>query len=263
MLPAKAGDLLGSVIAKGELVIGVDAAYPPQSFLDDEGKFAGFDVDVGKAISRELGVRAVVREVNWEVIFTGQWRGQWDLLAGSLTPTRERATKLDFSDPYYFSPAMLAVHQANKTINHVGDASGKRIGVAGQTTYESYLNQALVIDAAGAVPFEYRIADADIRPYAGEQLVLDDLKLGDGVRLDAAVSALPFLKLAQQYGYPIKVIEDPLFYEPLALAFEKGSPNLVAKTNEILARLRSSGELADLSRKWHGADLTNPSKGAR
>jgi polar amino acid transport system substrate-binding protein len=153
---------------------------------------------------------------------------------------------------------MLAVHESNTTINKVGDASGKRIGVAGQTTYESYLNHSLVIDVPNTIPFEYRISNADIRPYAGEQLVLEDLKLGDGVRLDAAISAMPLLGVARQYGYPIKMIEDPLFHEPLALTIEKGSPKLLAKVNQILTRLRTSGELADLSRQWHGSDLTSP-----
>jgi polar amino acid transport system substrate-binding protein len=116
----------------------------------------------------------------------------------------------------------------------------------------------LVIDVPNAIPFEYRISDANIRPYAGEQLVLEDLRLGDGIRLDAAISAMPLLEVARQYGYPIRVIEDPLFHEPLALAIEKGSPKLLTRINEILARLRTSGELAELSKQWHGADLTSP-----
>jgi polar amino acid transport system substrate-binding protein len=82
--------------------------------------------------------------------------------------------------------------------------------------------------------------------------------LGDGTRLDAAMTALPTIQGAIKSGYPIKVVGSPLFYEPLAVAIEKGDPELHAKIAEIVKAMQDDGTLTKLSMKWYGADLTKP-----
>ncbi|WP_020593414.1 transporter substrate-binding domain-containing protein [Kiloniella laminariae] len=254
---AFAGESLDRVMGNNKLVIATDAEYPPQSSIDADNNLVGFDVDVGRAIAERMGVEAEFVTPGWDVITAGRWAGRWDMSVGSMTPTKERAQALDFPVVYYFTPAALVVHEKNETILQSSDASGKKIGVGVSTTYESYLKKDLVIDAEDVPEFSYIIDDADIRTYDSDVLALDDLRLGDGVRLDAAFTALPTILEAQKNGYPIKIIgPEALFMEPLAIATDKGDVELNAKIKEAVSSLHADGTLSKISEKWYGGDLT-------
>jgi polar amino acid transport system substrate-binding protein len=139
----------------------------------------------------------------------------------------------------------------------VKDASGKQIGVGQATTYENYLRKDLKIDVADAPPFDYLIDDAVIKTYETDLLALDDLRLGDGTRLDAALTALPTIMDAIKRGYPLKIIGDPLFKEPLAVAIDKGDPEFGAEITRIVSEMKSDGTLKRLSEQYYGANLTD------
>jgi polar amino acid transport system substrate-binding protein len=254
----RAGEVLDRVMSNGVLVMSTDPEYPPQSSLDENNEFVGFDIDVGREIAERLGVGIEFVTPSWDVITAGNWAGRWDVSVGSMTPTAARREVLDFPAIYYYTPASLVAHADNTSIAEPADASGKTIGVGVATTYENYLKQDLVIDAEGAPPFEYRIDDPVIQTYDTDLLALDDLRLGDGVRLDAAVTALPTAMDAINQDYPLKIVGDPLFLEPLAVAIDKGDPEFAAKLAEIVEAMHQDGTLAELSTKWYGADLTEP-----
>jgi polar amino acid transport system substrate-binding protein len=254
----QAGEALDRVTSKGVLVMSTDPEYPPQSSLDENNEFVGFDIDVGRQIADRLGVEIEFVTPSWDVITAGKWAGRWDVSVGSMTPTAVRREVLDFPAIYYYTPASLVVHGDNTSIVAPADGSGKTIGVGVATTYENYLKKDLVIDAEGAPPFEYRIDDANIQTYDTDLLALDDLRLGDGVRLDGVVTALPTALDAIEKGYPLKIVGDPLFLEPLAVATDKGDPEFAAKLAEIVDAMHEDGTLSELSMKWYGADLTEP-----
>jgi polar amino acid transport system substrate-binding protein len=255
-LPALAGPALDRIMAKGVLVCSTDPEYPPQSALNAQNQFVGFDIDVATEIATRMGVKIEFVTPGWDIITAGNWAGRWDISVGSMTPTPERARVLDFPAIYYYTPAALAVHKDNSSIATVADAAGRHIGVGVATTYESYLKGDLVIDAVGAPKFDYRVKGADIRTYDTDLLALDDLKLGDGVRLDAVATALPTINEAIKNGYPIRVVGEPLFLEPLSVAIDKGDAELGAKIAAAVAAMHKDGTLAALSQKWYGLDLT-------
>jgi len=257
LLPAVAGagETLDRVKSKGVLVLSSDAAYPPQSFLNDNNEMDGFDVDVAREIAKRMGVELEIVTPAWEIITAGKWGGRWDISVGSMTPTETRAEVLDFPAVYYYTPASFAAHE-DSNADSVSDLNGKKIGVCGGCTYEFYLKKDLVIDAEGAPPFSYDVNPGEIRTYETDTNALDDLRLGDGVRLDAVLSALPTIQEAIKNGYPLKVVGDPVFYEPLAVATDKGDPEFDARLAEIVKAMREDGTLARLSKKWYGVDLT-------
>jgi polar amino acid transport system substrate-binding protein len=251
----QAGETLDRVTSSGKLVMSTDPEYPPQSSLDENNEFIGFDIEVGREIARRLGVEIEFVTPGWDVITAGNWAGRWDMSVGSMTPTPARAEVLDFPAIYYFTPAALAVH-ADSAAAVPADLSGKAVGVGVATTYESYLKGELVIDAVGAPAFTYDITGADIHTYDTDSLALDDLRLGDGVRLDGAVTALPTIDAAIKAGYPIKVVGAPLFLEPLAVATDKGDPEFDARLTEIVQAMHDDGTLTSLSQQFYGVDLT-------
>jgi polar amino acid transport system substrate-binding protein len=252
---AGAGEVLDRVMKTKTLTMSSDPAYPPQSFLNEQNQFDGFDIDVGKEIAKRLGAELKVITPSWEVITAGNWGSRWDVSVGSMTPTSERARVLDFPAIYYYTPAVFAVHKDSKA-QKVEDLNGKVIGVCGGCTYEAYLKKDLKMDAEGVPPFDYKVEAKEIRTYETDTNALDDLRLGDGKRLDAVMSSLTTINDAAKNGYPLRIVGDPAFYEPLAVATDKGDPEFDAKIAEIVKAMHEDGTLTKLSQKWFGADLT-------
>ena len=252
---ASAGEVLDRVMSKKMLVMSSDAEYPPQSFLNEKNELDGFDIDVGKEIAKRMGVEIRFVTPSWDVITAGRWGGRWDVSVGSMTPTKKRREVLDFPAIYYYTPASLVVHK-DSSIQEIRDASGKRVGVGMATTYEDYLKKSLEIDAEGAPSFKFQIDGATIKTYDTDNLALDDLRLGDGKRLDAVITALPTILDAVKNGYPIKVVGQPVFLEPLSVAIDKGDAEFGAKIAAIVKNMREDGTLTKLSNKWYAADLT-------
>ena len=252
------GDLLQEVKDRGVLRASTDPAYPPQSFLNNQGEFEGFDIDVTEEIAKRMGVEVEWMTPSWDVLTAGNWNGRWDLSVGSMTITPERAEVLHFTPPYYYAPAATAVHETNTDITNLEtDLDGKRIGVCGGGTYEAYLERSLNIPG----DYEFVVDDPQIQTYDTDSSAIQDLALGDGARLDAAMSSLYTLKQAQESGTPIKVVGDPLYYEPLAAAIDKEAPAdpkpLLDEVSKIIKEMHEDGTLTELSKKWYdGIDLT-------
>jgi polar amino acid transport system substrate-binding protein len=251
------GDLLQEVKDRGTLRVSTDPAYPPQSFLANNGEFKGFDIDVTEEIAKRMGVDVEWMTPSWDVITAGSWNGRWDLSVGSMTVTPERSKVLHFSPPYYYTPAAAAVHEDNTDITNLDtDLDGKRIGVCAACTYEFYLDRSLNIPGN----YEFVVDDPQIQTYDTDSSAIQDLALGDGVRLDAAMSSLTTLQEAVDSGTPIKIVGEPLYYEPLAAAIDKKSPAdpqpFVDEVSKIIKEMHKDGTLTELSNKWYGYDLS-------
>jgi polar amino acid transport system substrate-binding protein len=254
-------DLLDDVLSAGKLVVSTDPNYAPQSFLNDDGELDGFDVDVAKEVAKRLGVEVEFVTPDWDLITGGNWGGRWDISIGSMTPTEARSEVLWFSDAYYYTPASFAVHKDNTTITSPSDLSGKTVGLGTATTYEAYLEGSLSI-LGGEVMYDPPTG-IEVKPYSTDAEAIQDLALGDGVRLDAVMSAQPTIQNAIDEGVPLKYIGTPAFYEPLAFALDKSrgpSDKMLAKLNDILAEMHSDGTLTKLSEKWYGIDITTLTK---
>jgi polar amino acid transport system substrate-binding protein len=255
--PAAGEELLEQVTNAGVLVVSADAYYPPQSFIDDNGELDGFDVEVAREVARRLGLELELVTPDWDMITAGNWGGRWDLSIGSMTPTEERAQVLWFSDAYYYTPASFAIHTDNTTIQTVDDLVGKTVGLGIATTYEAYLNGELQImggEIAYPPPREVKIWQ-----YLTDAEAFLDMELGDGVRLDAVMSAQPTINGAIEEGVPLKFLGDPAFYEPLVFALDQArgpSNQMLARLNQVIADMRGDGTLSALSMKWYGLDLS-------
>jgi len=250
---AQAGDVLDSIMSKKVIKVATDANWPPQSFINDKNEMDGFDVDVAREIAKRLGVEIEFITPSWDIITAGNWNRRWDIHVGSMTPTKVRAEKLSFPAVYYYTPAAVGVHK-NSTMTKVSDLSGKRVGTGTGTTFELYLQKDLSIDAVGAPKFSYQINNPEIKSYETSTIALDDLRLGDGVRLDGVVSSLPVFLEAIKNGYPIKVVGDPIFYEPLAVTIDLGDAELNKKLQDVIGWMQKDGTLSNLSKKWYGVD---------
>jgi polar amino acid transport system substrate-binding protein len=257
--PAAEQDLLARIQADGVIRVATDQKYKPQSWYDEKsGEWKGFDVEVAQEVAKRLGVTAEIAHQEWELVTAGSWNDRWDMNVGSMTVTKERSSIFSFTPAYYYTPASIAVHSDNTSIQDLTtDLDGKKICVGTSTTYESFLNQQLNIPG---YTFDYVIDDPQVISYATDTDALDNLALGDGARCDAAMTALPTIESYIADGGPVKVVGDPLYGEPLAIAFDKASPidnaSLVEAVSAIIDEMHSDGTLSALSMKWYGEDIT-------
>jgi polar amino acid transport system substrate-binding protein len=253
-------DLLAQICDEGVLTVSTDPKYPPQSSFDAKtGEYEGFDIDVATEIANRLGVDIAWETPAWESITAGSWNGRWDLSVGSMTPTNDRQKVLDFSQPYYYTPAVVVVHDDNTSVTDVStDLDGATIGVCSGCTYEQFLNKSLAIKG---FTFDFVIDDAEVIGYDTDTSALNDLALGDGTRLDAVITSLTTAQGFIDAGKPVKIAGDPVFYEPLGAAVDKSaSPDPTSfadAVDTIVGEMHDDGTLTEMSKKWYnGTDLT-------
>src|SRR5688500_3762715 len=151
----QADNLLDAIKGRGYILVSTDPNYEPQSFLNTEGsrpsdtkcpadalttaEMQGFDVDVAIAIGDALAVETCFATPSWDAITAGSWADKWDVSVGSMTVTTARQQVLDFSIPYYYTPAVVAV-RADSGFTSLADLEGQSLCAGAATTYEAWLN---------------------------------------------------------------------------------------------------------------------------
>ncbi len=274
-LPGAApADKLGEITSRGTLVLSTDPAYPPQSQLAENATRAantkctsdqhtanelqGFDIDTAVEIAKRLGVEPCFVTPDWTLITGGNWSDRWDLSVGSMTITPERMQKLYFSQPYYTTPAAFFVHTDNTTLTQPSDLSGKKVGACGGCTYEYYLDKSLKIPGE---TINFVVNDAKFTGYETDTFALQDLEIGDGVRLDAVLTAWPTGLGEINNGKPLKQLGDPVYFEYLGAAVDKAASKdpvaFTKKVSEIIQQMHQDGTLQKLSQKYYGVDLAS------
>jgi polar amino acid transport system substrate-binding protein len=271
--PPPAANLLEEVKNRGVLIVSSDPAYPPQSQLVENAtrpadtkcsgdqvtgeELSGFDIDVSKEIAKRLGVEVCFVTPAWDLITAGSWADRWDISVGSMTVTPERMANLYFSQPYYTTPAAFFIHNDNTTFTQPSDLSGKKVGACTGCTYDFFLAGTLQIPGE---TMNYVVQDAEFTGYDTDTSALQDLALGDGVRLDGVLTAQPTGAGVIADGLPLKQLGDPVYFEYLSAALDKKAGKdpvpLAQEVSKILQEMHADGTLLKLSQQYYGLDLT-------
>lgn len=267
-------DKLTEIQNRGTLIVSTDPAYPPQSQLVEGAsrpagtkcasdqrtapELQGFDIEVAKEVAKRLGVEVCFFTPDWTLITGGSWADRWDVSIGSMTITPERMQKLYFSQPYYTTPAAFYVYKDNTSYQQPSDLSGKRVGACTGCTYDAYIAGTLEIPGE---TIELVVKDVQFAGYETDINAIQDLSLGDGVRLDGVLTAQPTGAGAIADGLPIKQLGDPVFFEYLAAAFDKASTKeqqaFVDKVSEIINQMHADGTLKKLAVEFYNEDLAS------
>src|SRR5215212_8355017 len=233
-LPCFAQTALERVRQNGELRVGTDATYPPFESAEG-GVFEGFDIDLAKAIARELGVKARFINSGFDGIFPALQNGTFDAVMSSVTITPERSASMLFSDPYYDSGQLIAVGEQTQGISSPDDLKGKRVGVQINTTAQYELEKREGVDVA-----KYNTID----------LALLDLR---NRRIDAVVGDAPVLKyMIFQSFRELKTVGRRFTDETFGIALAQGSEDLRDAINAALRRIKETGEYNQIHEKWFG-----------
>lgn len=251
--PAAAGLVLDRIRDSGILVGATDPAWPPYSWREPIGEYAGFDVDVTREIADRLGARAEFVTPPWEEQVAGDWGDRWDIAVTEMTPTADRAERLVFPATYAYGFAALAV-RADDPVASIEGASGRKIAVIEDTIFEMYLERK-DMGLPGAPPVAYRIDAPEIVAYAVSGP--DYLALSEG-RVDALIDDRVAIEGQIARGRDLRIVGEPLFSAPAAVAIAQGDPELATELARIVEDMRADGTLRDLSMRWFGFDARKP-----
>jgi polar amino acid transport system substrate-binding protein len=254
--PVEADGHLARIIDAGVIRMSTDPAYPPQSELVD-GVLVGFDIDVGTEIARRLGVDIAFETPDWALVSAGGWSDRWDFSVGSMTITSARQEILDFTQPYYYTPAQLAAH-ADSGITTFEGLAGQTICMGEGTTYLDWMNGALDFGTLTPLPVPDPPEGSTAVTRTTDRDCVQEWGLGR-VDFQGWLTSSTTMNDAIADGLPVVPVGEPVFYEPLAVAFDntvEDNDSLVAAVDAIVAEMHADGTLSELSQQWFGADLT-------
>lgn len=271
--PEAPADQLAEILARGTIRMATDVAYPPQSELVENAvrpadtkcgteehtaaEMAGYDIDVNVELARRLGVEPCFVTPDWEVVIGGNWADRFDIAIESMTITEPRMEVLWFAQPYKSQPEGFFVHE-DSTITEPSELSGMTVGVCSGTTYESYLQHTLVMPG---VQLDFLVENPQIVGYDTDSTALQDLALGDGVRLDGVMTEIPLGQHMISTGSPLRQLDGVIYYEYSAPAIDKAHSvdpiPFVLRVTEIIQAMHADGTMARLAAQYYDFDATS------
>jgi ABC-type amino acid transport substrate-binding protein len=235
-----APDSVAQIKARGKLLAGVKLDTPPFGYLDDANTPAGFDLDLVRAVAARIGVPVEFQKVTSVTRIPLLLSGNVDLIAASMTHTRERGHTIDFSQTYYTGGQTLLVAAAGP-INGVGDLAGKRVAVQQGTTLEKTITR--LAPTARVTAF---------RDYDSAWL-----SLAQG-RADVLTGSLNILQGFAKNNAGFKIVGGLLSTEPFGMGVRKGDWAMRDAIDDTLEDLWVSGEYAKLYQAQFGSAPTTP-----
>lgn len=224
------------LVKGGKLTFAMSGLLKPLNYKENQ-ELVGFDVEIGKEISKRIGLEANPVTNPWETIIQGLRGNKYDAIIGSMTATEERSKQVDFSIPYYVSGATVFISSENKEIKTVEDLKGKTIGVMQASTY--------VEDAK-------KYTDK-IKEFPSEIYALQDLPPG---RLDAVITdRIVGISAMQESGLKIQALGEVIKKEEIAVAINKDNEVLLDAINKAIEEMVKDGTYKEISMKWFGKDL--------
>lgn len=249
---ADATGSLGRIRHAKKIIIATDALYPPNEFKQGD-RIVGFDVDLGTAVARKLGVTAEFQDVKFDTILQALEEGKYDISLSSFTDTQERESKFDFVTYLSTGTALLVPKGNPRHLRPDGlSLCGKRIAVERGTTQEEELSHKDVtrpqagtrIDAcqSGHRPGPIRMSYDD-QTAANEALVKGD---ADAVLTDSPSAAYA----STQPGSHVECSGQPYATALYGIAIPKQHDDLRNAVHQAMKDLISDGTYRRLTTRW-------------
>ncbi|MFK0383960.1 MULTISPECIES: ABC transporter substrate-binding protein [Rhizobium/Agrobacterium group] len=234
--PAKA-DQLADIQAAKTLRCATFADVTPFAAPDPKTReMVGFDVDLCNAIAKEMGVKAEIKPVSVEARVPEVKLGRVDITVANLAYTQSRAEQIQFSDPYYLAKEMLIVPTTDE-----GKAKADYVGQRIASTKGSTSEMSIKLNKSEPLTFQ----DTGSAYLAVQQ----------GKARGMVANTMTTTKLVNESktrGKEMRMIEEPMLYQPIGIGMQKDQPALTAKVNEILRKLDADGEINKIWDKWLG-----------
>jgi polar amino acid transport system substrate-binding protein len=229
--------------AKGAIVLGLDASFPPMGFREKgSGEIIGFDIDLAREAARRLGLTVTPKTIAWSRIIPALNGGDVDVIWSGLSIVPERQQQMIFSKPYLESRQALVVAKGSK-VRGKADLAGKKVG----HQFGSSSERALRADPKTVNTL------TEISAYPNNQRALDDLAAG---RVDAVVMdevAARYI-ISRKQGVFV-ILADDFGTEQYGIGFRKGDIAFRDAVDKVLDEMKKDGTVDRVARKWFGKSV--------
>jgi len=226
----------------GVIKFGVKQDVPNFGYKDPKtGKYTGMEIDVAKAIAKDLGVKAEFTPV------TAQTRGplldnkQVDAVIATFTITDERKKSYNFTDPYFTDEAGFLVKKSSGYTS-VKDLDGKTIGVAQSSSTKDGLE---ALAKKEGISFKY----SELADYPTLKTALTSGRI-DAFAVDKSI-------LSGYVDSKTEILGEGFAPQEYGIATKKSNTELAKYLNKEVAKLKKDGKMDELLKKY---DLTDASE---
>ncbi len=237
----KTESVLDKIKADGKVVVGTSADYEPYEFVDESGKFTGFDIELMTEIAKRMGVELEWTDMPFDSLIAAVQEGKIDMSISCFNYTEERDAQVDFSDAYYTSEdAFLVAEVFASAIADPLEVAQYKIGVQSGTVQDDWVTTELV--DAGLMP------ESNLSRYERVDQAALDLQSG---RIDVLVAdSVPAKAIMQQQAGLKIVYEGMLYTGPINIVLPNGDAALQAEINRIIKELQGEGFIDALALKY-------------
>lgn len=231
-------DQLDAVKQRGKIIIGVKNDYKPFGWLDKEGKLEGFEIDLAKAVAKNmLGSEADLEMV--PVVASNRIEllnaGRIDLILATLGVNKNRAKVIDFTKNFYLMAGLVLLAPKDTPIKKWEDLAGRKICGSQGNLYNRILTQKF---------------KANMLLYTGTPGIFKSFQDG---RCEAIAFDGPILQ--QKVNEPgwkdkYKIAIDTLEYIPIAGGVRKGEPRFLGAVNKAIVKAEANNVLVDAEKKY-------------
>ena len=235
----------------GKFTVVTNCPFGMYEYIDDDGKAYGIDIELAGLFAKEEGLELVVKNIEFDSIFSEVEAGKADAGMAGITVSEDRKKTFDFSDAYAKASQKLIVLDGNAdfdgktTVKAVEEAlsglSGKKIGFQTGTTGEMYIK--------GDEGFGYDgFANIEGKGYDTAVTAIQDMKAGNIYAV--VVDEGPAAALESSID-GVKVIDVKLTDEDYAFLIKKGNATLLEKFNAFLKKVKDDGTYAAIEAKYY------------
>lgn len=222
-----------------EFVVGFDAEFPPYGYMDDNGEYVGFDLDLAEEVCKRLGYTLVKKPIDWDakdgLIDSGEIDCIWN---GFTINGRENA--YTWTVPYVNNSQVYVV-AANSGIQSQADLAGKIIGVQ---------KASAALDAIQSEEYADTYASfAKVKEYDSYVIAFEDLA-GDGIDALAIDIGVAQSQIAKRDASEYVILEDYLSAEQYGVGFKLGNTELRDQVQKTLMGMYDDGTVVKIAEKY-------------
>lgn len=238
----------GSLADRKSLTVGFDANFPPYGYMDDNGEYIGFDLDLAQEVCDRLGWELVKQPIDWDSKDMELSTGAIDCIWNGFT-YNGREDEYTWSDPYVDNSQVFVV-AADSGITKLDDLAGKVVDVQADSSALTALEDeanATLADSFGEliqVP-EYNTAFMNLEAGAA-----------DAVAMDIGVANYQI----SSRGDKFIILDEPLSTEVYAVGFLLGNEELRDAVQEQLNAMAEDGKFTEIAEKWELTDCVTMGK---
>jgi polar amino acid transport system substrate-binding protein len=222
--------------------------YPPFASPDSAGNWVGWEVDIIGAVCAAAELECTIVPVAWDGIIPSLTGNQIDVIMASMSITEERMQTIDFSDPYYNTPAVIVADKSADIAPTPESLEGKILGVQSATIHQAYANA--YFGGAGEIRVYQTQDEANQDLAAGriDATMADSIALADFVASDAG--ACCEIKGA--------VADDPaILGQGVGAGIRKGEDELRTAINAGIAKILEDGTHAEITSRYFTTSIYN------